>query len=1059
VLSRRACAPIATTLLIALSAVRADESAEARQSYAAATAFLRRGLNEAAVDEYRRFLAACPDCEDAALAHYGLAVALQRLGHCDEALAAVRPLAEREGFAFAPEATWIMAQCRLEAAQTELAIEALESLVARFPQHDLADDAGAALVDALYAAGRHEHAAAAAARFAERYADSSLLERVAYLRGLAEAARGRWDTVATLFEQYVRERPDGPFTAHAALTLGQACQQLGRLPEAARCFELALRCAEQRGETRLLPDVLLGLAVARAQSGETDAAQQALERCAREYPNAARRPLAQFHVAGALLEAGQVAPAAELLSRLSGAADVPQDQWAYRLGKCALRLGDAERCDQTLTAALAEFPQSPLRPLMTYDAAVARSRAGRPDAAARLLCDEREALRGHALEADALVLLASCAFDSRQFDAALSACREFLGGFASHERAPEVELLAAECLRLAGRESESIDSLRVFLERRPDHPRSGEAALRLGLELHEAGRMEEAISALKQVEALAEHDARFVAALAASADAQYALGAWTDAIAGFERYLANANATATPDVLLKLALCHERAGHAEAAARACTRLIAEHPESPQAAQARFELGDALLKLDRKADAAAAFEDLLRRHPETPLAGHAALRLARTAQELGDAAKAAEHCRRALEGPTRFDRELSAALRWQLATAVEASGDHAAAAEAWQAFAREHPEPPRATEAQARRGIALARLERCDVALAALDSAAADGEPALDDSLAARVQYERAGCLRRAGRDDEAADALRAVLRLDSHGLLAAHAALELAELEARAGRHEAAAGLLAPLVAAADGAGRIPDALLEAAAYRLAASWFVAQRFNDAAREFARFVERFPESKQAASAGYFAGEARFKTGDVQGAVDYLARAARQGNAELAEPALLRLAECHGALQRWPDAERVNLEYLSRFPTRERAVEARFGLAWSREQQKRFDEAIEDYRLVVAAAQSGISARAQFQIGECLFAAGRHEQAAAELLKVDILFQTPQWSAAALYEAGRCFEKLGQLAQAREQYTQVTTRFANTEWAKLADAALNDLAQQGPPGRRVGDSPD
>lgn len=1058
-LSRGSCAPVLAVCLVVFAEARAEEPPEARQSYAVATGFLRRGLNDAAVAEYRRFLAACPECEHAALAQYGLAVALQRLGRCDEALAAAGPLAQREAFEFAAEAAWIVAHCRLAAGQTDPAVEALTSLTSRFPRHELADDAAAALVDALFAAERYEPAAAAAARFAERFSDSPLLERVTYLRGAAEAARGRWEAVAALFEPYLRDRPDGPFAAHAALTLGQAFQGLGRRPDAARCFELALRCAEQRGDTRLLPDALLGLATAQAQCGETDAARQALERCAREFPGAPRLPLAQFQVAGALLEAGQAAPAAELLGRLSGAAEVPPDELAYRLGKCALRLDDLDRCDQTLTAALAEFPESPLRPLMVYDAAVARSRAGRADAAARLLRDELPALRGHMLEPGALVLLASCEFELKQFESALNACREFLGRFRSHERAAETELLAAECLRLLGRRAEAVDAWRAFLERHADHPRADDAALRLGLALHEAGRMEEGIAVLKRVEALAERDARFVAASAALADAHYARGEWTDAIAGFERYLANASAAAGPEVLLKLSLSLEHSGRLDDAARTCAQMIAEHPGSPQAETARFELGEILLKLDRKPEAAAALEDLLRRHPGTPLAGHAALRLARIAQDIGDHVKAAERCRRALDGPVRVDRELAAALRWQLAAAVEASGDQAAAEEAWDAFAREHPESPRATEAQARRGIALARLGRCDEALAALDSAVADHKPALDASLAAQAHYERAGCLRRAGRDEDAAQALRAVLGFESQGVLAAHAALELAELEARAGRHEAAAELLAPLVASADGAGLIPEPLREAATYRLAASWFAAQRFDDAARGFSRFQERFPDSRQAASAAYFAGESRFRSGDAKSAIDHLTRAARDADAELAAPALLRLADCHAALERWPDAERVNLEYLSRFAKGERSVQARFGLAWSREQQKRFDEAIEDYRVVVAAAQAEISARAQFQIGECLFASGRHEQAAAELLKVDILFQSPQWSAAALYEAGRCFEKLGQLAQAREQFTQVTTRFADTRWAKLADAALRALAQKAPPGRRVGDSPD
>ena len=63
----------------------------------------------------------------------------------------------------------------------------------------------------------------------------------------------------------------------------------------------------------------------------------------------------------------------------------------------------------------------------------------------------------------------------------------------------------------------------------------------------------------------------------------------------------------------------------------------------------------------------------------------------------------------------------------------------------------------------------------------------------------------------------------------------------------------------------------------------------------------------------------------------------------------------------------------------------------------------------------------------------------------ELLKVDILYAYPEWSAAALYEAGRCFVLMNDSVQARQQFTTVTEKFKDTQWAKLAGEQLAELS--------------
>ena len=97
-----------------------------------------------------------------------------------------------------------------------------------------------------------------------------------------------------------------------------------------------------------------------------------------------------------------------------------------------------------------------------------------------------------------------------------------------------------------------------------------------------------------------------------------------------------------------------------------------------------------------------------------------------------------------------------------------------------------------------------------------------------------------------------------------------------------------------------------------------------------------------------------------------------------------------------------------------------------------------------------------AARAQFQIGECLFAQRKLDEAVRELLKVDILYAYPEWSAAALYEAGRCFEQMGKPVEARAQYKTVSAKYSGTRWAELATQRLAAVTSGNLPGRNPED---
>src|SRR5687767_9582163 len=86
----------------------------ALRDYLSATGLLNRGMNDLAVAEYRKFLEHHPKHEKAALARYGLSVALFRTKAYDQAIAVLAPLQAVAGFEFAAEAKLILGQCHLE---------------------------------------------------------------------------------------------------------------------------------------------------------------------------------------------------------------------------------------------------------------------------------------------------------------------------------------------------------------------------------------------------------------------------------------------------------------------------------------------------------------------------------------------------------------------------------------------------------------------------------------------------------------------------------------------------------------------------------------------------------------------------------------------------------------------------------------------------------------------------------------------------------------------------------------------------------------------------------
>lgn len=556
------------------------------------------------------------------------------------------------------------------------------------------------------------------------------------------------------------------------------------------------------------------------------------------------------------------------------------------------------------------------------------------------------------------------------------------------------------------------------------------------------------------------------------------------------------------DTLLRLGVSIQRQGRPGEAIPLYDELLEHSAEPALAAHAHFERGQALLELGSLDEARLALERALATDVESQAPFRAAARrqlfsLALREGRLSDASSLLGLAGTAADGgdaaPSAADIDLALELGTDLGAAWLSAGDPGRAERTFAALLQLGPSHHRHRQARLYRAMALGRLGRHDEALlehAALADGGDGGDAVgnLDRGVLAAAHAELASSLLAVGRRTDAIAALHAALASDPSPTLQAHAAVELARLAVEDEQFPSALALLAQVDAAItaailsaekrDGepssnaapsdtrAGEDPLApLRDRANYLRAVAQLRSGDAGAAARSFALLRAAAgpsaPHGEQLAlrrSALLLEAEALLASGDPAGALPLLDDLLADDSSELAAPALLRLGEAAAAVQHWVRSDQAFTRFLETFPTHELWFKARFGQGAAREAQGRFDAAIEAYRDVAARHQGPTAARAQFQVGECLFALKRLEDAVRELVKVDLLHASPEWSAAALTEAGRCLAELGRSGEARSQFDAVLQRFPESRWATLAAQQRDALAPATLPGRSARESP-
>ncbi len=1043
VIFRRIGLPLMVVVGLLCPLSSADDTNPA--SIKVANGLLNRKLYDLAEAEYRRVLATDPKGERRQQAQYGLAVALVRQEKLAAATELLAELLDADDFAFRADVAVMLAQCKLAAVEYTTAAQIIADHREVFADHPLADDAAALGIEALYRAGHFGACADNAEAFMARYVQSPSAGLVCAYAGMAQANLGKDRAAIKALKNALRFDVPASHVAHVRLTLAEAYARQGQTDEARAAFGELINAAPP-----LAARAQQGLALLAWQADDLASALHAVN-LALKHPEAIDRDFA-LQLRGRInFQRNSFADALVDFETLYNDDDGRSASDVYWLAKTLAQLDRNDRAVDVLADAIERYSDSDLIGDLRFERAVALVRLDRLDEALSSLKIVLAKHENATFVPEALRLCAIVTHRQSQFQTSSDYIAQWQTrtGTTADELPADLIFIRAENAFLTDEFADATAAYRTFLSKYATDDRATAARRRLGLAHYRLQQYEPALTALTELTD-ADHTP---ASIYAVGDIYFAKRDWQNAQTWLARFVADKPKTGIDDGLIKLGLAQMRLTEFASAIERFNALLERDADSPHAPQAIFERGQCLLALERFEDAARSFGNVLKNRSAQRLHAPAREHLAALGLKLGKPEMAARYYAEAAEASDDLNQRAAAVCRQSDALLrAEQYGD---AAEAIRAFLKAVDDDtvklPAATlgHLHANRVIALARAERYQ---RAVDAFADINIESIDDDLRATVLFDFAYCLRKLDDNERATRVLQQIVETAEGNPLKFHALMALAELAGQSGDYERSLAYLDQLVAANELKQLPPDLAFDRALYQKSRAYFELQQFAPAGQALQTLLQRFPNSSYANTAQYLAGESAYALQQWETAAAHFdAALTTEPNGEYASTARLRLADCHLNLQRWPDAAQHFNTFLTDYSEHPLTYQARFGLAWSLENQGKAEDALKHYRDVTKTHQGPTAARAQFQIGQCLFAQRQYEAAVGELLKTDILYAYPEWSAAALFEAGRCLERLQRVGAAREQFAAVTQRFAESKWAAPAQERLTALSQRRIPG--------
>ena len=748
-------------------------------------------------------------------ARLGLGQTLAAQGETDGAVKTLEDLARSGGPEWADRARYEIGRVEASAGRFDRAASAFEALEKGSPKGPFAAEARLRRAEALGKLDRRDEAEAILRPLVDG-SNPGVAAQAADALGGSLLARGKAaEALATLDDASAKfaATPLGPLLKfHAA----EAAQALGKLDDARARF---LKVAESAPDDPLADDALVRAAGIALEARDFPAAKSIAQSLPAKFPGTDRRAdahliearvaLAEKDAKGAiaLLEAaigpdnpgpatsqaatyylglayradGQSARANELLARLAKTPAASSAAGAqFMLGQGLVESGKFAEAIPPLEAYLKGQPDGEVADFALAHLARAQLELGRlDDARATVETLATKFPRSKALPA-ARLGLAESAMSAKQYDRAAESFRLAAEASDPTARAQARSGLGWALLKL-NKPQDAADAFDALLKDTPDDPRAPDAALARARALESLKQVEPALAAYEVV--LARYAKSDAAAPAALGRARLLVEAKrpAEAAEAFAKVEADYSKSEAADVLLA-----ERgwalidAGKSAEADALFARLLKEFPDSPKAADARYNLAESAFAAKQFDKVGPLLEPVVAEGSKArPLLVQSSLyRLGRAQAESKDwKASASTFDRLAKEFPDGpYRRE---AAFWRSESAFQ-SGDAKSAEPGFAALLAESASPSDpeglVRTSKRRRAQALVQLERWNDALAAADAYDIDLKSAADpDPHAADVDYARGRALQGLARFEDARAAFARVIEARKGSELAARA--------------------------------------------------------------------------------------------------------------------------------------------------------------------------------------------------------------------------------------------------------------------------------------------
>lgn len=1026
------------------------------EAYFAANSLYNRGLYELAAQEYRSFLTRFPGHDRTTWARLGLALSLYELERYDEAQRLLAQLAQDPNAPQLEQIHNLWGRCLLIAnrpADAEFAflwsvkrgrermflelpgiaesyVESPQLAVNSIEDLEPLERGYAGLIEAVFQQGKWTEVVQYSRELNQLVPDGTYAARTRFQAALAMYETADYDNAVLHLETLLSDFPETEFTEFALFLMAECHRELGNYEEAARNHTMVAR--EIKGN--FAANALFRLGFIRFLQNRYRDAIKDFSDLRAIYPNNEYSAEAGIFLGRSYLELDEYREADSIFSALINDPRVAGEAVLWR-GKSLLRQKSFEEARLVLEPAPENFRANEVLEELYFElgnAYLGLEQFNRAATAFRRVSNE---FPDSPLVADSLRLQAFALHRSGNYPESLERCEAYLGRFKSTSDALDVDFLRAENLFFMERMDEALAVYRGFVPWEGTTPYSQEARFRI-VQIFARGDAWDSV--LREAQPLLGGplaDPFFETLKYLVGIAHFNLGEWGRSSRYLDEFVnehpENEN---VPAALAKLARCRENSGDRPGARVTIERILEQHPESEVVDLAMVDLGRYQYEANEFEAAKDTLTEMMERFPESEYTPNALYYLGWIAVKQSSPRDAVPY----FSDLVRRFRESSLApdALYQKSLLLLEAGDFQLAQEGFSQYLLRYDGLPATEPAQFYLGIAHARMQEYRVAEEILGSFN-DAYPRSE--FRARAFYELAWCSRRLNDLLNAKKRYRELLLLNAPASLEHRALIELAEVEFETENFDGAISNLDQLLSY-----ELSDEIREKALYRRGWSLLGRNQKGLAADSFETLLSDYPGTDWAAVAAYQAGEVRLEQNDFRTALANFSIAAdRATDPQLKKQALLRRGEAEALNERWTESEATFVSYLREFPASEWDRRAKMWLGWAYENQRKFEQAITTYRAVlVTGDQDALGARSQFQIGECLFAMQQYDEAIRELIKVDVRFGFPEWTARALFEIGQILDRKEQPSEANERYKEVIQRFPGTDEAVAAQEILH-----------------